>query len=431
MTGQAALGIVLVLAGSLLGSPLVVVLGVAAVLFELVRAAWAGRALRGVRYGRRLRADVLVAGDRVPLTVEVWNRQRLPLPWLRADDRASSNASILERELVTVEDFGVALRNTWTLAPRERVARHFTLQANRRGVLELGPVRLEAGDLFARPADEADAAIVQRWLVRPPVVPVAVAPTGEPWGSAVRARRGLLDLQASYAGLREYRPGDPIRRIHPRASARVGRPLVKRFDPARERDVLLVVDVQMVDGPAWRTVFDEDRAEDLCVAAASLAARLLADGAAVGLAVAAYAGSIRPVAFLGPSEAPGQLGRILDTLARLSPFPSAGFEQLLAALSRVLRPGATVLVLTARPATSVAGPMRRLARLGFRPRIVMLDSTREAPAVRGVVADGAAADGDGTLGVRHGAATASAQRVPVDGATVEGGWRTPTAVVLT
>jgi uncharacterized protein (DUF58 family) len=414
MSGSGLVGFALILVGSVVASPLVVVLGVAAVLFDLVRIAWTGRALRNVRYSRTLGRSVLVVGDEAPLTVEIWNAKRLPLPWLTADDRASANASIVERELVVVEDFGLALRNAWTLAPRERVARHFTLRAERRGVLELGPVQLAAGDLFARQADTAIQPGVDRWLVRPAVVPVSSLDPGQPWGLADRARRGLLEHPASYAGVRDYRAGDPLRRIHVRASARVGRPLVKQFDPARERDVLIVLDIQTLEGPAWRTAFEEDRAEELCVAVASLAARLLADGASVGLAVAAHSASVRPIAYLAPSEAAGQLGRILDTLARLSPFPSATFERLAGGLGRVLRPGATVVVVTARDETPLLPSLRRLGRVGFQPSVLRL---------------GAASSG------RNGeAATAldrRRRRIPVSSLRLEGGWRTPERLVVT
>jgi uncharacterized protein (DUF58 family) len=417
MTGSGLVGVALILVGSVVASPLVVVLGVAAVLFDLVRLAWAGRALRNVRYARSLGRPVLVAGDEVPLTIEVWNAKRLPLPWLRADDRASRNASILERELVPLEDFGLALRNAWTLAPRERVARHFTLRAERRGVVELGPVRLSAGDLLARPADSAIVENVERWLVRPPVVPVSAFDAGHPWGLADRARRGLLEHPASYAGVREYRPGDPLRRLHSRASARVGRPFVKVFDPARERDVLVVLDIQTIEGAAWQTAFEEDLAEELCVVVGSLAARLIADGAAVGLAVAAHAASVRPVAFLAPSEAPGQLGRILDTLARLSPFPSATFERLAGGLAHVLRPGATVVVVTARDPAPLAPSLRRLERHGFRTATLVLQ--------RGAAIEAGAADEPG----QHGRLR-RAVRTSVRTLRLEGGWRTPERIVI-
>jgi uncharacterized protein (DUF58 family) len=413
VTAQGAIGVALVVVGSLLGSPLVVVLGVAAVLFDVVRAGWTNRALRRVTYRRRLERGPLVAGDEVPLTIEIWNAKRLPLPWVRADDRASSIAAIRERELVAVEDFGEALRNAWTLAPFERVARHFTLQATRRGILELGPVRLEAGDLFARPADRRVDESVDRRLVRPRIVPVTAAVAGDPWGLADRARRGLLEHPSSYAGVRDYRPGDPMRRIHARTSARLGRPMVKRFDPAREHEVLMVIDIQTIEGASWRTAYEEDRVEELCIAAGSLAARLLGDGAAVGLAVAAHTASLRPVAFLAPSSAPGQLGRVLDTLARISPFPSAGLERLLETVSRSVRPGASILVLTAREPAAVVPATRRVERLGYRTSILAL----RQPA------------GDGRRRIVA-PAVAAAPHARAGTIRLEGGWRTPERLVV-
>jgi uncharacterized protein (DUF58 family) len=407
ITGQGAAGIGLIALGSLAASPLVVVLGVAALLFDVVRAGWAGRALDRVTYRRRLDAAALVAGDEVPLAIEIWNAQRLPLPWVRADDRASATAEIAERDLTLVEDLGTALRNAWTLAPHERVTRHFTLRATRRGILELGPVRLEAGDLFARSADVRVEESVERRFVRPRIVPVRLPRAGDPWGLAERARRGLLEDPSSYAGVRPYQPGDPLRRIHARTSARLGRPVVKRFDPARERDVLLLLDIQTVDGPDWRVSFQEDRTEELCIAVGSIAARLLGDGAAVGLAVAAHAASVRRFAFLPPAEAPDQLGRILDTLARLSPFPSASFEQLAANAARLLRPGVSVLVLTARDPRPLAPSLRRLGRHGFRASVLTLGPTADA----------------GRAGLRQ----AGIDTRSVD---VEGGWRAPERVAV-
>src|SRR5512134_3163995 len=142
MTGRAALGIVLALLGSLAGAPLVVLLGLAAVLLEGIRWIWQRGGLAQVSYERRLATDRAVVGDVVPLEIEVWNRKRLPLAWLRAEDAASEGLQVRERELVPTEWFGHALANAWSLAPFERVVRRFHVETGRRGVHTLGPVRL-------------------------------------------------------------------------------------------------------------------------------------------------------------------------------------------------------------------------------------------------------------------------------------------------
>jgi uncharacterized protein (DUF58 family) len=406
MSGRAALGILLALIGSLAAIPVVVLLGLAAVLFEAIRAIWQRRGLAGVTYERRLGTDRAVVGDVVPLDIVVWNRKRLPLAWLRAEDLASAGVRVRERELKVHETGERMMENAWTLAPFERVIRHFHLEAARRGIHQLGPVHLSVGDLFAGLADEGDRPGADRLLVRPRTVPVRGLEQRARWGGIERARRGLVEHPLSYAGVREYQPGDPLRRLHQRASARIGRPLTKRFDPAREREVLLALDLQTLDGPAWQPTFDDDRVEDLCVVVGSIARHLRADGAAVGLAVAGYAGAPRPVAVLAPSEAAEQLPRILDTLARLSPFPSATFDRLLAALPRGLRPGAEIVVLTARDPTPYLATIRRLGAMGYGvsllavgPRAPTLVATARAARVtaRPVRLDGSWSDCHGIL----------------------------------
>ena len=63
---------------------------------------------------------------------------------------------------------------------------------------------------------------------------------------------------------------------------------------------------------------------------------------------AGYTGAETRIARVAVSSSPGQVQRVLDLLARLSAHASAPFERLLAIVARSVRPGTTVLVLTAR-----------------------------------------------------------------------------------
>ena len=72
-------------------------------------------------------------------------------------------------------------------------------------------------------------------------------------GGPHRARTGLTEDPSRFAGVREDAPGDSCDGSIPRASARLGRPVVKRFEPSRDREVLVVVDVERGAIPAWET----------------------------------------------------------------------------------------------------------------------------------------------------------------------------------
>ena len=111
MAGRVLAGALLILVGSVLAVPIAILLGTVALLLELVHYAWARNGLAGIRYRRVLGARHVPFGDELPLTIEVWNRRRLPLAWLRADDDASPGVDVRERDLVTDEAKPAVLRN--------------------------------------------------------------------------------------------------------------------------------------------------------------------------------------------------------------------------------------------------------------------------------------------------------------------------------
>jgi len=383
MSPTAFLAILLLLAGVFLDVPVAIVLSIVVLLLEIVRAMWARLGLERVTYRRRLERDRMTWGEEIPTTIEVWNRKRLPLAWLRADDEASQGVVVRERTLVIGGGGGPVLRNAWTLSPFERVTRQFHVSAERRGVYELGPVGLTVGDLFAREAASDQRPVMDRFLVRPRTVPTAALHRRDTWGGQDRARAGLTEDPSRFAGIRDYAPGDPLRRIHARASARLGRPVVKRFEPSRDREVLLALDVQTVDGPVWNAAWDDEEVESLFVVAASLARSLALERAAFGLSAAGYHGAESRFAYLAVSEAPGQLERVFDLLARLSSHPSAPFDRLLGMVARVVRTGTTVVIVTARDPTAYVPWLRRLERAGC--RVVVVACGRDAPADAGRV----------------------------------------------
>jgi uncharacterized protein (DUF58 family) len=364
MTGVAFAAILLLLLGTYLDVPVAVILSIVVLTIEMVRQVWSRYGLSGVTYRRYLERDRVTWGEEVATTIEVWNRKRLPLAWLRADDETTPGVVVRERDLAIGRQGGRVLRNAWTLAPFERVVRHYHVGAERRGVYEIGPVELSVGDLFAREAISDTRGEVDRFLVRPRTVPAAALHRRDTWGGTDRARFGLTEDPSRFAGIREYAPGDPLRRVHQRASARLGRPVVRRFEPSRDREVLIVLDVQTATGPRWETTFDADEVEALFVVAASLARSLALERAAFGLAAAGYHGAESRYAILPVSEAPGQGERVLDLLARLSAHPSAPFERLLAMVARLAPSGTTLLVVTARDPSPYLGHLRRIERAG-------------------------------------------------------------------
>jgi uncharacterized protein (DUF58 family) len=408
MSPTAWAGAALLALGALAGAPPLLLVGVLTLLAEALRSLWSRHGLRGVTYERRLGTDRAVWGDEIPLDVIVWNRKLLPLPWLHVDDFVSENVTVRERRLSRTDRPGLAaLEHTWTLAWYERVVRHLHVVADHRGMFRFEGARIRVADLFARDTAEEENRDPLSFLVRPRTVPVrGAAPERAPIGERV-APWSLFRDPALFAGVRPYQPGDPMRHVHWKATARTGRPVVKRFDPSRSRELVVVLDVQTLEGPHWVMSYDEDLVEGLCVAAASLARRALAEGAECGLLAAAYTGTPQATAWVPPAGGAGQLARITDTIARLASFASAPFEHMIAAVPLRVGPGATVLAISARPPGPFLGSLRRLARSGYDIELVAM----------------------GPAAPEH-AAGARAAGVRATVATLSPDWRTSDALVI-
>ena len=202
----------------------------------------------------------------------------------------------------------------------------------KRGLVVLPPLRVACDQPFglvlaSRPAGESVEVIVL-----PPIGAVRKGFTTrlQAWLAArtETAERGLDELDH----LRRYRPGDPPRQIHWRASARLGRMVVVERQDLVCRRVAVLVDVRLAAGK---------RFERLICAAATVVDALCKDGWTVSVH-GPFAGDIEGVS--------GDRERLLAVLALAKPsdLPPGNFlPHGLSAL--VLSPGPLELAITPPP----------------------------------------------------------------------------------
>src|SRR6266567_4995990 len=373
--------------GAIFGAPGLFLVATITFAYGTLTRLWTRYGMRQVEYRRRLGATRAVVGDTVTLDVRIWNRKPLPLPWVSADDLVTDGLVIRERPDLDLDAEQIGRRhldNAWSLAWFERVVRHYHIDAERRGSFEFGPVRVLVRDILGRDAAAVSLDLPARLTIAPRTLPVqqlgmAAAPLGDR-----RARQSLYHDPALFGGVRPFQPGDPLRHVHWRATARLGVPVSRRYEPAHGREVVIALDTQTIEGPYWEMAYNDDAFEDLCVAAASIARRLVLDGTACGLATASFTGTAQRIAWLAPSASVGQVTRVGELLARIGPISSGPYEELLTWLTRRLAPGCTILALTARDPRRRIGVLRRLVLSGFDVELVAMgdQGAIQAQAVR-------------------------------------------------
>ncbi len=140
-----------------------------------------------------------------------------------------------------------------------------------------------------------------------------------------------------YADLRDFLPGDRLRSINWRASARrAGALVVNDRHPERNTDVVLFVD-------SFADVRDEDRStlDDAVRAAAALAARYLDRRDRVGLV--SFGGVLR---WLQPGMGPAQRFRLVESLLETGVEPTYTWRDVNVIPARILPPKALVFAIT-------------------------------------------------------------------------------------
>ncbi len=177
--------------------------------------------------------------------------------------------------VLTLEDpVGDGQRSRLRLAPLptgQTRSSGYRLPANRRGVLTIGPMSAVATDPLGlwRKALTTQSTIDVIVLPRiHQLAPLPPAPGDEP-DPGVHHLRTLATANEEFAALRDYRPGDDVRKVHWPSTARAGTPIVRHYDEPWQRRTTVVVDL--------RVGHHTDESFERAVSAAASVVQLCAD----------------------------------------------------------------------------------------------------------------------------------------------------------
>jgi uncharacterized protein (DUF58 family) len=237
---------------------------------------------------------------------------------------------------LTVKSSGKSGGNPVAIPPdKDRL--ELTLGCARWGAFRVGPALVRAHDALGFHTWEADVGVVQPLRVYPSVETMRALleplETQAYVGNQVARTRGD---GIEFADIREWTPGDRLRRVNWRASARRGDLWVNEQHPERNTDIVLFLDTFTDVSLGHRGTLD------LTVrAAASLAHRYLQRKDRVG--VISFGGFL---SWLLPTSGTRQLYRIVDSLLQMGIVLSFAAKNIDILPPRTLPPRALVLALT-------------------------------------------------------------------------------------
>ena len=345
------------------------------------------------RQGRLGTAEI---GDSTQITVSLRNQGRSRIAWLLAEDSLPLEAMTQQPPGVEVEGKTLVLAQ---LGAGNQIEMTYRVRFLMRGYYQFGPFLVETGDLFGlhrRYRVVTDPGFV---LVYPRIVPLqgynlaSRRPLGE-----VRLSHRLFEDPTRIVGLRPYQAGDPLNRIHWRATARTGILHSKIYEPSCVAGATLVLDFHQ---SSYRVHNGRYRAELAVTAAASIAHAIYRMGEQIGLmtngrdaaeriqaegwrtefrtralakAKATERGKndrLQPIS-VETRKGEGQLRRILETLARLEITDGFDFPELLGEIACRLPRDATVIAILPEVTEAIAIALGNLRRRGYAVTAVLV-----------------------------------------------------------
>lgn len=331
--------------------------------------------LRGIKVERTARAQRGSVGDIFEEHFEVSNTSRIPKLWLEVANETNIPNATGSRILTLLR------------GRQKRIYTARTWLINRGGFI-LGPTTITSGDPFGifRVSKKipANASLV----VIPLLFHVAefLSPPGLlPGGKAIR--RKSLDVTPHASGVRQYIPGDPMKRIHWPTSIRREQLMVKEFEQDPQSEVWLFLDTYkgVHFGKAAESV-DSHPIDDLLLLrrrqvklppssleyaisiGASLAHYFIGQRRAVGLVTA----SGRAYKVIPAERSERQEGKILEELAFLQAESSYSLPQLVTAQMGQLPQGSSAILITPTVWSDLLLAVDSLQRRNLRPVVVLL-----------------------------------------------------------
>lgn len=329
------IAVMLLVAGLLTQYALLLFCGLLLLGIAIVPEVWYRYGLRGVVVRREIESQRAAFGSVTTVALTVENRSLLPLPMVETEDEFPEALTVLGARLGLSTRPGSAwLTRSLRLWAFQRVRRRYYLRAIHRGVYQLGPTVTRVTDPFGILTREETFETTRTLLVHPLIAPL------DRFGLTPRAifgdhasHRRLLEDPLRVAGVRDYAPGDDPRRVHWKATARLGKLQSKLLDPSTQRTLIIALDVRTFNRAQMG--YDPELAELGLAVAGSVAAWAVERGFAVGLISNGAFSTLTPEGQAAPARASGVAGAL--ALPRLRLEPAARVEQLTLVLDSLAR----------------------------------------------------------------------------------------------
>jgi len=192
--------------------------------------------LSNLQVQRNVEETHVFQGESTQIKVVFRNPTALPVPWLMVKDRLDINLGAgFKQHVVSLMPFGTCI---WT----------YEVTGRTRGMYPLGPMTLASGDPFGLYQQPGVAGKRDFVVVYPRIRALSELglPSRLPFGDT-RTNWRIFEDPSRTIGVRDYHPGDGLKRIHWKVSARKRQLQVKQYQPTMELNTIIFLNLRQVE----------------------------------------------------------------------------------------------------------------------------------------------------------------------------------------
>ncbi len=199
--------------------------------------------LRKMTYKRSLSDTAAFEGQKIYMIEDIENNNFLPIPWMKAESRISTNLVVASGKNMASVQEGYH-RSVFSIMPYYRFRRTHEVTCMHRGDYNVGNVTITSGDIFGFVSRIASYENETRLLVYPrPLSENKMINCFHSLQGDVVVRRFINPDPFMVAGVRQYQAGDPMSIINWKATARTNTMQVYKYDYSADSNILILFNI--------------------------------------------------------------------------------------------------------------------------------------------------------------------------------------------
>lgn len=374
--------------GLLTGKPLLITLSALVIIGWLVAKLWSNLALERLDFGRQLSQTRAFPGDDIEFRIHLTNSKMLPLPWVQitettpVDIRSKSNDQHFSLDQSNIHFLNYSTSLSWY----ERVNWRVPIKCEQRGLYRFGPVKIASGDIFGLFRKQLNLDDFQELIIYPNIVPLPELglPAEKPFGNTLGGEP-IYEDPTRVAGVREYSPGDPLKKIDWKATARHTNIQVRLYEPSVSHSMFMIVNASTMDQEGPYGFQKRLFLERAVTTAASVAHDSFQNRFSVGLMTNSHSLVSEAETVISPSRNPNHLNLLLETLAMMGTLSSSSIDEMVWQQIHRFPLGMTLVFITAVMPDNLLNTLLDLRRKGHKLFVLWVGETPITEALGGAI----------------------------------------------